>query len=196
MKIFLGLLIWQIFIFLVSKSGFTVNIEFPPRFGILFIIPSFIFTAVFLFRNRNKEWITKISNRQITLFQSFRIAVELLFVWSCAEGILHENVTIEGYNFDMLFGFSALLVYVLVYLLKIGGQKLLLFWNYLGILVLLSVIFVFNSTLYFPHVYGLEQTPMTTSFLEYPYILVAGFMMPLAVFFHCLSILHIKKRNF
>ena len=145
---------------------------------------------------RNKHWVASIPNRQITLFQSFRIVVELLFVWSCSEGTLHKNATIEGYNFDMIFGFSALLIYSLADQFKLGGPKLLLFWNFLGLLVLLSVIFVFNSTLYFPHIYGLEPTSLTTSFLEYPFILVAGFMMPLAVFFHCLSILHIQKRNF
>lgn len=191
-----ALILWQLFILLVTKSGFTVTTEFPPRFAILFIVPSFIFTIIFLYLNRKKDWINQISNKQITLFQSFRIAVELLLWFSFAEGMLHKNVTIEGYNYDMIFGLSAILVFTFVYLLKVGGQKLLLVWNYAGILVLLSVIFVFTTTLYTPEIYGFDQSPMTSTFLEYPFVLVPAFMMPLAIFFHCLSIVHIRRRKF
>lgn len=188
-----GLTVWQLFIYLVSESGFTLSLEFPPRFAIVFIVPSFIFTAIFLYSNRNSNWIKKVSLKQITLFQSFRILVENIFLWSVAKGILHYNVSIEGYNFDMIFGFTALLVYLIIWVLKKENKKLLLYWNYLGILVLASVIFVFVSTLYLPQIYGFDKTPMKVSFLEYPFILVAAFMMPLAVFLHILSIIRINK---
>ena len=81
----------------------------------------------------------------------------------------------------------------IIWVLKKENKKLLLYWNYLGILVLASVIFVFVSTLYLPQIYGFDKTPMKVSFLEYPFILVAAFMMPLAVFLHILSIIRINK---
>ena len=57
MKLVLGIIIWQLFILTLSSSDFLKSHDFPPRFAIAFIIPSFIFTGVFLFRNRNKSWI-------------------------------------------------------------------------------------------------------------------------------------------
>ncbi len=193
LRLVLDLIILQLFIYLVSESGFTISLEFPPKFAIVFIIPSFIFSAIFLYSNRNSNWIKKVSLKQITLFQSFRILVESLFLWSVAKGILHYNVSIEGYNFDMIFGFTALLVYLIIWVLKKENKKLLLYWNYLGVIVLASVIFVFVSTLYLPQIYGFDKTPMKVSFLEYPFVLVAAFMMPLAVFLHILSIIRINK---
>ena len=192
-KLVLGLMLWQFFIFLVSKSGYTLTLSFPPRFAILFIIPSFLFTGIFLYSNRNKNWIKTLPIQKITLFQSFRIAVESLFLWSVADGILHKNVTLEGYNYDMIFAISAILIYGYIFKLKKGSNTLLKVWNYLGLAVLASVIFVFISTLYLPEIYGFSETPMKVSFLEYPYILVAAFMMPLAVFLHVLSIIHLNK---
>lgn len=190
-----GIVGWQLFIFIISESGFTVNLNFPPRFALVFILPAFLFTAIFIFKNRASNWLKRISIKELTIFQSFRIAVESLFVWSVAAGVLHENVTIDGYNFDMVFAFSAPFAYLLTFIYGSKKYTFLKLWNYLGLIVLASVIFVFISTLYFPTIYGFTETPLTESFLKYPYILVAGFMMPVAVFIHCLSLIKLDSLN-
>ncbi len=123
----------------------------------------------------------------LILIQGFRIFVEILFVMSVSEGLLHAEVTIEGYNYDMIFGITAVVV-GLTYLAKRLSDKFVLLWNYLGLIVLASVIFVFMSSIYLPELYGYETTPAPLEFTKYPYILVAGYLMPLAVFIHVLSI--------
>ena len=74
-----------------------------------------------------EEWLTYI--------QSFRILVETLFVYSVSAGVLHPIVTIEGYNFDMVFGASAIAMWVFTYKIKVFSKQLLILWNYLGIAV-------------------------------------------------------------
>jgi hypothetical protein len=111
----ISLLVWQVFIFEILSQGILKSYEFPPRFAIIFIIPSFIFTGVFLVMNRNKKWIRSVPESWIVYFQSFRILVETLFVLAVAEGILHYQVTIEGYNYDMIFALTAPVVAFLVY---------------------------------------------------------------------------------
>ncbi|CAM1358215.1 conserved membrane hypothetical protein [Tenacibaculum sediminilitoris] len=192
-KLILGLLLWQIFILLVASTDILKSYEFPPLFVITFIIPSFIFTGVFLYLNRNKKWIQSIPEHWIIYFQSFRILVELLFVFSVAQGIFNPQVTIEGYNFDMVFAFTAPIIAFLTYSKKIITRKVVLIWNYLGLTVIASIIFLFQTTIYKPEIFGSEVPLLPLEALTYPYILIAAFLMPTAVFLHILSILQIKK---
>jgi len=59
-KLVLGLILWQVFILSISSTGILKYYDFPPLFAIAFIIPSFIFTGLFLYRNRNQQWIQSI----------------------------------------------------------------------------------------------------------------------------------------
>tara|TARA_B110000967_G_scaffold205226_1_gene249314 strand:+ start:6809 stop:7276 length:468 start_codon:yes stop_codon:yes gene_type:complete len=122
----LALFVWQIFIFRLSSTDFLKSYDFPPRFAIAFIIPSFIFTGIFLYRSRNKNWIKSIPEQWIIYFQSFRILVEILFVFSVVQGIFNYQVTIEGYNFDMIFAFTAPIIAFLVYNKNVLSRKILI----------------------------------------------------------------------
>jgi len=170
-----GLILWQCYIYIVSSFEGIQSYDFPPKFALAFIIPSFIFTGVFLFLNRNKTWISGIPEHWLIYFQSFRILVETLFVYAFAEGVFNQEVTIEGYNFDMLFGISAPMVGVLAYRLKVLSKKTLVAWNYLGLVVLASVIVVFMISIYNPTVFGSEVPLLPLKAMTYPYVLIAGF---------------------
>lgn len=189
-----GLALWQIYIFAIASTGILQDFNLPPKFVILLIVPAFTFTGIFLYKNRKNSWIDTLSLSQLTYLQSFRIAVETLFVFSVAQGVLHQNVTIEGYNYDMLIGLSAPIV-AYFFVDKSLNLKILKAWNILGLLVLASVIFVFFTSIFFPAFYGPDYTTFPSSFGTYPYVLIAGFLMPLAVFIHFLSIIVINKKS-
>lgn len=188
-----SLLLWQVFIFGLSSTDILKSYEFPPRFALAFILPSFVFTGIFLFKSRKKKWINEIPEHWIIYFQSFRIVVETLFVYSVSAGILNHQVTIEGYNFDMIVGISAPIVALLVYQLKVLPRTIVKIWNFLGLAVLASVIFVFLTSVYKPEIYGAAEPLLPLDAFVYPYVLVAGFLMPVAVFLHILSILQLRK---
>jgi len=188
-----SLLAWQIYILALGQTELLNNFELPPRFVILLIFPAFLFTAIFIYKNRNNSWLHHIPKSWLIYIQGFRIAVETLFVFSVAEGILHPNVTIEGYNYDMLLGLSAPVVAFLAFGRKIISENMVIVWNYLGLLVLASVIFVFVTTIFVPQFYGSPVNLMPIEFTYYPYTLVAGFLMPVAVFIHVLSIVQLNK---
>ena len=190
-----GLAIWQCFILFLSSTDILLSYEFPPRFAVAFIIPSFIFTGVFLYRSRNKKWIHAIPEQWIIYFQSFRVIVETLFVFSVAQGILNYHVTIEGYNFDMIFGFTAPIIAYAVYGKEWLPKKAILSWNYIGLGVLASVIFLFITVIYKPEIYGSEVPLLPLEALTYPYVLIAGFLMPVAVFLHFLSIIQLRNNT-
>jgi len=192
-KLVFGLLIWQLYILIIASSSFLVSYSFPPRFALLLIAPSFIFTAIFLYKNKNQQWILNIPQHWLIYIQTFRIAVELIFVFSVAKGILHKEASIEGYNYDMVLAITAPLIGLMVFKFKLLSEKWLIYWNYLGLAVLASVIFVFLTTTYTPELYGSSVPLLPLEALKYPYVLIAGFLMPLAVFIHVLSIVQLKK---
>lgn len=189
----LSLIIWHIFILALSLTDILKSYDFPPRFAIAFIVPSFIFTGVFLYRSRNKKWINSIPEQWIIYFQSFRIFVEILFVLALAEGIFNYHVTIEGYNFDMLFAFTAPVIAFLVYTKNVLSRRIVVVWNYIGLLVLASVIFLFLTSIYTPEWYGSNVILLPLEAFAYPYVLIAGFLMPTAVFLHILSIIQVSE---
>ena len=194
-KVILGIIGWHIYMFALASSGILQDLTFPPRFAIFMIIPAFIFTGIFMHKNKNNKWIENIPERWLIYYQTFRIAIETLFVYTVAEGILHPNVTIEGYNYDMIYAFTAPLIGLLVFNLKAIPKKIALLWNYLGLVVIASIIFLFMTTIYVPHMYGPDTIPFPMGFTLYPYVTVAGFLMPSAVFIHVLSIVQLSKSS-
>ena len=57
-KVFLfsSLVLWQLYIYTLSSTQVLMSFDFPPLFALAFIIPSFIFTGLFLFWQRKKKW--------------------------------------------------------------------------------------------------------------------------------------------
>lgn len=189
-----GLLIWQLYVYLLGSSGFLSDFSFPPRFVLLMLLPIFIFIGVFLNRNKKKKWIQTIPPIWLVIYQSFRILIETIFVYTVIAGFLHKNVTIQGYNYDMVFAYTAPIIAFIVYKSKVLPKQLLLAWNYLGLFVIVIIISLFISTIYFPEIYGPNTVLFPKEFGLYPYVLVPGFLMPSAVFIHVLSIIQIKNR--
>ena len=188
----IGLLLWQVYIFIIASSGVLNTYELPPRFPIFLIFPVFLFIGIFIYKNRNNAWIQNINPKALIYIQSFRVLVETIFVFSLSAGVLHKNVTIEGYNMDMVFAFTAPIVGYFAF--KKLSKKVVVFWNYLGLIVLASVIFVFVSSIYFPQIYDSNLPLIPMEAVKYPYVLVAAFLMPLAVFIHVLSIVQLRKK--
>jgi hypothetical protein len=179
----------------VASTGALENFDFPPKFVLYLIGPAFLFTGIFIYKNRNYSWIQHIPEQWLVYYQTFRIAVEILLALTATAGILHSNVTIQGFNYDMVFAFTAPFIAFLLFQKKTFKKKIAIFWNYLGLGVIASIIFLFISTIYFPHIYGGETDLISTDFGKYPYVLVPGFLMPSAVFIHILSIVQLSKAS-
>ncbi len=188
-----GLLLWHLFIFLIGVSGFLADYSLPPRFPIVLILPAFTFTGIFLYRQRDKAWVTSFPPHWLLFYQSFRILIESLFVVTVAAGWLHANVTIEGYNYDMIYAYSAPIIGWLLYKNPVKMRKLAITWNYTGLAVISVIIFLFITTMFFPQFYGSSKNIMPLDMAYYPFVVVGGFLMPSAVFMHVLSIIQLKK---
>ncbi|NNC82044.1 MAG: hypothetical protein HKN79_00565, partial [Flavobacteriales bacterium] len=85
-RLVIALVLWQVLIYLIADSRLLMSHDFPPRFALAFIFPSFFFIGFFLYSNRNREWLHRIPRSWPVYFQSFRIVVETLYIHALAEG--------------------------------------------------------------------------------------------------------------
>ena len=68
------------------------------------------------------------------------------------------------------------------------SKQLIIAWNIAGLVILGNTVRVFITAAYFPEVFGESQSMLGPQFVQMPFLLIAGFFMPLAVFVHALSI--------
>ncbi len=189
-----AMVLWHLYVYVLALFDYMLDLSFPPKFFLATIVPLFIFSGVFAYRNRKSSWLQNIPVQGLFFYQTFRILIEIIFVYTVAQGTLHPNVTIEGYNYDMVYAFSVLLIGLGIFQKIESHRKLVLAWNYLGLLVILSILIVFQTTIYLPEIYG-DIEPFSGDFLQYPYVLVPAFLMPSAVFVHCISIAQLTHRT-
>ncbi len=188
-----SLLIWHVYLFAIASTGVFQSFELPPRLPLLLVFPTFIFMGIFFVRNRDKAWIGNVEGSWIVGYQGFRVVLETLLIFSVAAGVVHPYITIEGYNYDMVFAFTAPLMVLLVFRTKILPKQVAVWWNYLGLVSIASVVFLVMTTTYFFGFFESDSPLMPREFGLYPYVLVPGFIMPSAVFMHVLSIIHLRK---
>ncbi len=191
----IGLILWFTYAFILSKIGVLQNLELPPRFPILLILPAFLFIGIVLFKHRNSKIINVIPSSWLIYYQGFRVFIELLFAATVAIGTLHPEVTFNGYNYDILFAFTAPVVAFLVFNKKVLSKKIALIWNYIGLGVIAFIIFLFITTIFIPSIWGSTQSLVPIEFISFPYLLVPSFLMPSAIFMHILSIVQLSKKK-
>ena len=183
--------LWLVYISVLSLRGVFISGALPPRIPLLLVFPAFAFIAFFFAGGKFKNIISTIPASWPVYFQSFRILVELLLFGMMVAHIVPKEVTFEGYNFDVLIGLSAPVVGWLAFQRKALGRNIVILWNLAGLCTLVVVSFVFISQAYFPAVWHRESI-LGMGFGLFPYTYLAGFLMPVAVFMHILSIVKLR----
>ena len=112
---------WVVFLLQVGRSGILTDFsDFPAPF--MFFFPSLILFSVFLaFSKFGTVIVQHVTLAHLVLFQSFRILAEVVLIRALAEGLAPVQMTIEGYNFDIVTGVLAL--FLGFYLRKNQGAK-------------------------------------------------------------------------
>lgn len=115
-------------------------------------------------------------------FQAFRLPLELLMHAAANEGVMPEQMTYTGWNFDIVTGASAVVVAVLV-ALGIGGRRLVLAWNALGTGLLVSIVVIAVSSTPLFAAFG-EGAALNTFIAYVPFTTLPTVMVLLAMAGH------------
>lgn len=179
---------WIAYVSAISLSGLLQTTSLPPRIPLLLIFPLFGFLFWLISRQRSQDVINAIPAAGLIYAQVFRVPVELLLHALYRKGMLPRMGTFEGYNFEIVIGITSLLVGYFGYTRKALPRSVLILWNCCGLLTLTIVVFILISHAYFPGIYAHPEPLSIQNFGAFPYTLLAGVLMPLAVFMHVISI--------
>lgn len=184
-------LFWSGYTFLVGYFGILKDTSLPPKMPLLLVFPIFGLLIWFFTSKKASPYLKPIPIYIPLLFQSFRIFVELLIWWSYLKGLTAVEATFEGYNYEIVFGLSALIMGLLAFKNMIG-PKLIILWNVIGLSFLSVIVGIFVTLVYFPSIWGYENEIVNPEFLTFPYMYIPAVYMHVAVFTHVFSIIQNK----
>lgn len=181
-----GLVGWLGGVALVAHAGLLqVWTARPPR---LFLVP-LAALALLMVLTRTTTFRALLSAAPSwwpIALQSFRVGVELLLFALFLEGLVPEQMTFEGRNFDVLIGLSAPFMALLVASSRVGPRAVLA-WNVVGLLMLANVVGTALTSVPGPLHLAWPGAPLT-EIARWPMVWIPGFLVPLAVFLHVASL--------
>jgi hypothetical protein len=183
---------WLIIQSVVALTGFfTVTNTLPPRFLMVIALP--VLGMIFLFSNtKGRQFLEGIDTGTLTLLHSVRMPVEVVLFWLFLNKAVPQLMTFEGRNFDLISGVTAPLVYYFGYVKRKLGNKTLLAWNLICLLILLFT--VSNAILSAPtplQKFGFDQP--TIAVFYFPFIWLPGLVVPIVIFSHLVTIRFLLK---
>ena len=182
-----ALLLWFAFTGVLSSTGFLSDFSaLPPRF-MLVLLPPIIGLVWFMRSKRVTTWLDAVPPHLIAYAQTFRLPLEIILWQLYLSNIIPQQMTFEGYNFDVLTAILAPVIAYGYFQRKKIALRWAITWNIAGImLVLVIVTIALTST---PSPLRLwDNEPANTVVAHLPYTWLPAFLVPLALFFHLASL--------
>lgn len=186
---------WAMLQLVIGLNGFYLNgMGVPPRF-VLLILPPVVTIILTLTTTKGKLFIATLSVKKLTLLHTIRIPVELVLYGLACYKYIPTIMTFEGYNFDILAGISAIVIYYYGYVKQHLSTRTLIAWNIACIVLLLNivVIAILSAPTQF-QLLGFEQPNIAIAY--FPYVWLPSVVVPLVLFSHLVSIKQfLQKQN-
>ncbi len=181
------MLFWLVLQFFISKTGIYLNTQsMPPRF-LLLVIPPLLTIILLLTLPKAKPYLAHFNLGVLSLVHAVRIPVEMVLFWLFLYKGVPQLMTFEGRNFDILAGITAPFIYYFGFYKKKLSQTVILVWNFICLALLINI--VVNAVLSAPfsfQQFGFVQANVAV--LHYPFVYLPGFIVPLVLFSHLISI--------
>ncbi|SHG28701.1 hypothetical protein [Flagellimonas flava] len=182
-----GIFIWMAVVGVLGYLGFyRVQNAIPPRFVFL-LLPGILFVIVHFFLTKNNIVGNGHNLKWLTLVHTIRVPVEIVLYYVFIAGFIPDLMTFEGYNYDILSGISAPIIYYAVFVKKWIGKKGLLLWNFicLGLLVnILTIAFLSAET----PIQQLAFDQPNVGVAYFPFVWLPAVIVPIVLYSHLESI--------
>jgi hypothetical protein len=183
---------WVALLGYLSLGGYFANfLSLPPRILPTLLLP--LLAGLVLLRSAGaRELLARTPLHWPIYLQSFRILMELILWLLFLQHRAPAIMTFEGRNADILVGLTAIPVGYLCFVRRTWSPRVALWWNVAGILILLNV--VIHAQLSTPSPLRVFVTDPPVTFIAYwPFILLPGFLVPLAWLGHAASIIQLTR---
>ncbi|WP_350286114.1 hypothetical protein [uncultured Croceitalea sp.] len=194
-RILFRIIIWMAIVGVLGLYGFyQVENTVPPRF-VLLIGPALLMVLLFLLTKRGQSFSDKQNIKWLTFLHIVRIPVEIILYFIFLEGYIPDLMTFDGYNFDILSGLSAPIMYYAVFVKNWVGKKGLLIWNFICLGLLINILSIAILSARTPiQKLAFEQPNVGVAF--FPFVWLPSVIVPIVLFAHLASIrqlLFLKK---
>jgi hypothetical protein len=188
----LAITVWVALLGLLSLEGTFADFQsLPPRIVPALLLP-LILGLIWLRSDGMRELLARTPLQWPLYLQSFRIVMELILWLLYLQHRVPAIMTFEGRNADILVGLTAIPVGYLCFVRKAWSPRVAFWWNLGGILILLNV--VVHAQLSTPSPLRVFVTDPPVTFIAYwPYILLPGFLVPLAWLGHAASLIQLRR---
>ncbi|MHA7059504.1 hypothetical protein ACWGOQ_0019925 [Aquimarina sp. M1] len=196
-KILYSIILWMLIVGVLGVTGFYQKFgTVPPRFTLL-LAPTILFVLILFTNKKSKKLIDSLSIKYLTIVHIVRIPVEITLYYVFLSGLIPDLMTFDGYNYDILSGITAPIIYYLVFVKKTIGRTGLLIWNIacLALLINILTIAVLSAQTPFQQL-AFDQPNIGVTY--FPFVWIPAVIVPIVLFSHLTSIrqlILIKKSN-
>jgi hypothetical protein len=187
------------FIWLIIQSVLSLALYYtktdtmPPRL-LLAVIPPILLILGLFATVRGRRWLDQLDLGRLTLLHAVRVPVELVLFWLFLQKTIPQEMTFEGRNFDILAGIGAILIYYFGFIKKQLTVNALLLFNFLGLVLLLNIMFHGILSLPTPfQQFGFEQPNI--ALMYFPFVWLPSCIVPLVLVSHLASIRLLLQRR-
>jgi hypothetical protein len=178
---------WIFFQAVFALGGFYQNTQtVPPRLFLFAVLPA-ILLIIALFVFARKSFIEPLPLKILTLLHVIRIPVELILHQLYEHKQIPQIMTYEGWNFDILSGITAPIVFWLAFRGGKTNRPLLIIWNIGALLLLINIVTIAILSVASPvQRFAFEQP--NRGVLYFPFIWLAAIVVPIVLFSHLASL--------
>jgi hypothetical protein len=133
--------LWMAATWALAESGLLRDWDRTPLPFALFILSIAVLAVVIAFSGYGRRLALFVPLWALVAVQAFRLPLELAMHGMFERGIMPEQMSYSGRNFDIVTGTTAIVVAALVAAGR-GGRTLVAIWNVLGLALLLNVVIV------------------------------------------------------
>jgi hypothetical protein len=163
----------------------------PPRFA-LAVVPALLGILVLFVTRAGKKFLDGLDLGTLILLNVVRIPVEMGLFLLFSNKAIPEVMTFEGRNFDIVSGITAPVLWLLY--TKFQTRKLLLFWNFLCLALLINIV----GTAIVAAPFEFQQIAFdqpNIAVMYFPYIWLPCCIVPLVLLSHLAMIRHLLSRR-
>jgi len=177
----------------LSTTDFYRQEAMPPRVVAFAVLPAFATIAVY-FAFFRQSFIVKLSLPILTLLSVVRLPVEIVLHWLYEAGQVPRVMTFEGWNFDILSGLTAPIIYWLAFRNGKTNRPLLIAWNIAALVLLTNIVTIAVLSFKGPmQRLAFDQPNVGVTYL--PFIWLPALVVPIVLFAHLASLWQLLVRR-
>jgi hypothetical protein len=135
-----GAAAWMTLTWVVAASGVIAQFDRRPPPLMVLLLAVLLVSAAIAFSPVGTRLARALPLAVLVAFQAFRFPLELLMHRAATEGVMPEQMSYSGRNFDILTGLSAIVVAIALY--RGAHPRLAAWWNIAGALLLANILIV------------------------------------------------------